>query len=389
MSSRPTNIPGIPSPLRIFFLMLGIICASALTVTLVSPTLNQMVSVHVAWVIQPATITFLTAPFLWMLVVRPLRSTAMRETARSAVIVTHAVDGIITVNSNALVQSFNPAAERLFGYEASEIIGQTFSMLLANEQDASASRMMSWPKRSMPAELAGKRKDGSVFSIELAVSDMSAEGDRSFVTLVRDITVRKEIEHALRESEARKGAILESAIDCIITLDHRGRVLELNPAVEKTLGWKRDELMGKRLASVLFPPNSNERNTSAVWRNLAGTGFVLGRSSEVTAMRADGAEFPAELVVSSVKLEGPAIFSAYLRDITERKMAERRLELQHSVNRLLAEAGTLQQVAKSLLSTMSECLGAQVGILWRRDPNSTRLIHFESWQHSSRGGAQR
>ncbi|CAN5350426.1 hypothetical protein BH10PLA2_BH10PLA2_23230 [soil metagenome] len=388
MSSLPPNIPGTPSPFRIFFLMLGIICASALMVTLVSPTLEEMVSVNVASVIQPATIMFLTAPFLWVLVVRPLRSTAMRETARSAVIVTHAVDGIISVDSNALVQSFNPAAERLFGYEAPEVIGQSFSMLLANEQDATVSRMTAWPKRSAPAELAGRRKDGSVFSIELAVGDMSADGDRSFVTLVRDITARKEIEHALRESEARKGAILESAIDCIITLDHRGRVIELNPAVEKTLGWTREELMGKRLASVLFPPNSNERNTSAVWRNLAGTGFVLGRSSEITSMRADGTEFPAELVVSSVKLEGPAIFAAYLRDITERKLAERRLGLQHSVTRLLAEAGTLQQVAKNLLSTMADCLGAQVGILWRRDPNSTRLIHFESWQHASRGGVR-
>jgi PAS domain S-box-containing protein len=388
MSSRPTNIPGIPSPFRIFFLMLGIICAAALTVTLVSPALKEMVSVNVASVIQPATIMFLTAPFLWALVVRPLRSTAMRETARSAVIVTHAVDGIISVDSRAIVQSFNPAAERLFGYEASEVIGQSFSMLLADEQDATASRMTAWPKRSAPAELAGRRKNGSVFSIELAVSDMSAEGDRSFVTLVRDITARKEIEQALRESEARKGAILESAIDCIITLDHRGRVIELNPAVEKTLGWTRDELMGKRLASVLFPPNSNERNTSAVWRNLAGTGFVLGRSSEITAMRADGTEFPAELVVSSVKLEGPAIFSAYLRDITERKLAERRLGLQHAVTRLLAEATTLQDVARDLLSTMADGLDAQVGTLWRRDPNSARLIHFESWQHDSRGGVQ-
>ena len=79
---------------------------------------------------------------------------------------------------------------------------------------------------------------------------MSVEGEQSFVTLIRDITARKEIERALRESEARKGAILESAIDCIITLDHSGQVIELNPAVEKTLGWSRQDLMGKRLAEV-------------------------------------------------------------------------------------------------------------------------------------------
>jgi PAS domain S-box-containing protein len=388
MSSQPANVPGTPSPFRIFFLMLGIICASALTVTLVGPLLKQLVPARLDSVIPPAAITFLTAPFLWMLVVRPLRSTAMRESARSAVIVTHAVDGIITIDSHALVQSFNPAAERLFGFDASEVIGQSLSLLLVNPRDATLSRMMSYPLQSLPAELTGRRRDGSAFSIELAVSQMTAEGERSFIVLVRDITARKQIEQALRESEARKGAILESAIDCIITLDHRGRVIELNPAVEKTLGWKREELMGKRLASVLFPPNSSERTTSAVWRNLAGTGFVLGRSSEITAMRADGAEIPAELVVTSVKMEGPAIFSAYLRDITERKSAERRLQLQHAVTRLLAEAGTLHQVATHLLSTMAEKLDAQVAILWRRDPATSQLVLFEAWHHNSRGGVR-
>jgi PAS domain S-box-containing protein len=326
------------------------------------------------------------APFLWLLVIRPLRSSAMRERARSAIIVTHAVDGIITVDSKARVQSFNPAAERLFGYEAAAIVGQPMSLLLAEPQDASISRLSRWPTQFLPGELHGKRKNGSIFAIELAVSSMTVDGEHWFLTLVRDITARKEIEKALRESEARKSAILQSAIDCIITLDHRGCVIELNPAVEKTLGWKRDELMGKRLAEVLFPRHASERNTSGVWRNLAGAGFVLGRSAEVTALRADGAEFAAELVVTSVKLEGPVIYSAYLRDITERKLTERRLNLQHSVTRILAEAGSLQQVAHHLLESMAACLGAHVGILWRRDPSAAQLLLFESWQHASRGG---
>ena len=174
----------------------------------------------------------------------------------------------------------------------------------------------------MPAELIGKRKDGGVFSIELAISDMTVGGEKAFVALVRDITSRKDMERALRESEARKGAILESAFDCIITLDHRGQVIELNRAVEKTLGWSRQELMGKRLAEVLFPPRKADAAASNVWRTLArGGGFALGSAVEATVLRFDGTEFPAELVVTPVKLDGPAIYSAYLRDITERKCA--------------------------------------------------------------------
>src|SRR5215475_14101113 len=93
------------SPFRTFFLMLGIICVSALTLALLRPGLMRLIPTGITVAIEPAAITFLTAPFLWWLVVRPLRSTAMRERARSAVIVTHAVDGIITVDLQSRVQS--------------------------------------------------------------------------------------------------------------------------------------------------------------------------------------------------------------------------------------------------------------------------------------------
>ena len=379
---------GPPSPLRTFFLMLGIICALALSVTLLRTGFMRLAPESFFPLIQPAAITFLTAPFLWWLVVRPLRSTAMRERVRSAVIVSHAVDGIILFDSRARVQSFNPAAEKLFGYEASEIVGRSLGLLLADSRASTIGPLSSWPTRSVPTELVGKRKDGSLFSIELAVSDMTVEGEQAFVALVRDISARKEIERALRESEARKSAILESAFDCIITLDHRGQVIELNPAVEKTLGWARQDLMGKRLAEVLFPPRKVGRSGSGVWSQLArGAGYALGSPVEATALRSDGTEFSAELVVTPVKHDGPAIYSAYLRDITERKCAERRLRLQHCVTHILAEAGTLEQVAANLLQRLAECLDAQVGFMWRRDFSAEHLTLIKSWEHFSRGPA--
>jgi PAS domain S-box-containing protein len=385
MKSPAANSPDPLSPLRTFFLMLGIICVSALTLALVRPGLMRLTPADITVAIEPLAITFLTAPFLWWLVVRPLRSTAMRERARSAVIVTHAVDGIVTVDSFSRVQSCNPAAETLFGYESAAILGQPLSLLLADSLDAPISQLSKWPIGAGPVEVTGKRRNGATFPAEITVSDMSVEGERSFVTLVRDISARKEIERALRESEARKRAILESAIDCIITLDHSGHVIELNPAVEKTLGWPRESLMGKRLAGALFPMRMKQRNTSSVWRSLVGgRGFVLGRAVEVTAARFDGTEFSAELVVTPVKLDGPAIYSAYLRDITDRKRAERRLNLQHCVTRVLADAVSLQQAGGLLLQSLAESLDTQIGFLWQRDSTGEHLTRVESWRHPSR-----
>src|SRR5439155_660291 len=83
---------------------------------------------------------------------------------------------------------------------------------------------------------------------------------QAFVGVVRDITERRKAEEALRESEARKGAILESALDCILTMDGDGRITEFNPAAEKTFGYTRAEVIGKALDETIIPPSSRERH---------------------------------------------------------------------------------------------------------------------------------
>jgi PAS domain S-box-containing protein len=125
-----------------------------------------------------------------------------------------------------------------------------------------------------------------------------------------------------RESEARRAAILEAALDCVITIDHEGRILEFNPAAEATFGHKRDKVLGREMASVIIPPGLRERHRQGLARCLAtGEGAILGRRLEMTALRADGTEFPVELTVTRIAIEGPPLFSGYVRDITERKRA--------------------------------------------------------------------
>src|ERR1700683_5265808 len=149
-------------------------------------------------------------------------------------------------------------------------------------------------------------------------------------------------ERELKRSEARNAAILDSALDCIVTIDHEGCITEFNPAAEHTFGYPRDEVLGKHLADVIIPPSLREKHRQGFARYLAtGEARVLGKRIEMTAVRADASEFPVELAITRIPLEGPPSFTGYLRDITERKRA--REELRRS-EAFLAEAQHLSRI---------------------------------------------
>ena len=131
----------------------------------------------------------------------------------------------------------------------------------------------------------------------------------------------------LKQSEARKAAILDSALDCIVTIDHEGRITEFNPAAERTFGYRRDEVVGKELADVIIPPSLREQHRRGFARYLTtGDAQVLGKRVEMTAVRADGSEFPVELAITRITLDGPPSFTGYLRDITNRNRALEKLQ---------------------------------------------------------------
>ncbi len=134
---------------------------------------------------------------------------------------------------------------------------------------------------------------------------------------------RKHNESELRGSEARKAAILESALDCIISIDHESRILEFNKAAEKTFGYRREEVLGKELPALIIPPELRDRHYRGMAHYLAtGAGPVLGTRIEITGMRADGSQFPIELAVTRIPSDGPPLFTSTLRDITAAKIVE-------------------------------------------------------------------
>ncbi len=136
---------------------------------------------------------------------------------------------------------------------------------------------------------------------------------------------RERGEEALRESEARKAAILESALDCIITFDHKGRVTEFNSASERTFGYRREAAVGREIAELIFPERLRETHRKALaMYSATGDEPKIGNRAELIAMRFDQTELPVELSISRINSPGgDPFFTAYIRDITERKRAER------------------------------------------------------------------
>jgi diguanylate cyclase (GGDEF)-like protein/PAS domain S-box-containing protein len=170
------------------------------------------------------------------------------------------------------------------------------------------------------------------------------------VTAMRDAA-----ERAVREGDARKGAMLNAALDAVITADHAGRIIEFNQAAERTFGYAPEAVRGHEVAELIVPARLRDAYRRTLARYLAtGERRTADRRIETVAMRADGSEFPVELSVTRIDLDGPPLFTAFVRDITERKNAEERLTFlaEHDpltglVNRRRFEEELVRQIALS------------------------------------------
>ena len=154
-----------------------------------------------------------------------------------------------------------------------------------------------------------------------------------------------------RAGEARKTAILDSAQDGIISIDHHGLILEFNPAAQRIFDYSRNEVIGREMAGLIVPPSLREQHRLGLAHYLAsGEGPVLGKRIELTAQRADGAVFPVELSITRIASEDPPTFTGFVRDITERKRAEeeiRRLNRELE-QRVVERTAQLEAVNKEL-----------------------------------------
>jgi PAS domain S-box-containing protein len=173
-------------------------------------------------------------------------------------------------------------------------------------------------------------------------------------------------EQGVRESDARKSAILNAAFDCIITMDGSGHIVEVNAATETTFGYTAQELVGRELAEVMIPPGALRDGHRRGLRRYMETGAsrMVGHPVELTAMRADGSVFPVELAVTRPDLPGPALFCGYVRDVTERRRAERALQgmaEEQAALRRVATAVAAEVEPARLFGLIAEEVGRALG----------------------------
>jgi PAS domain S-box-containing protein len=160
--------------------------------------------------------------------------------------------------------------------------------------------------------------------------------DISFLQAVANVLAtamdRSRDEQALRQSEGRNAAILETALDCIITLDHEGRIVDFNRAAEKTFGYARSVALGRPFKDLVPTVTGDlEANLRDLARQAAGEGApLLGQRIEIPARHSDGTQIQTELAITRIPVEGLPLFTAYLRDVTERRRTDERLRLLES-----------------------------------------------------------
>jgi len=222
----------------------------------------------------------------------------------------------------------NAAAETLFGYPLAELLTLSVESLIpARFRAGHAAQRRDYAahpgSRAMGAglDLYGLRKDGTEFAADVSLSPL--DGGRVLAT-VHDISRRKRAEEALAEQSARLAAIVETAVDAIITIDERGLIDSFNPAAERLFGYARDEVLGRNV-SVLMPSPYREQHDGYLARYLStGEKRIIGIGREVVAQRKDGTTFPIVLAVSEMRTGKRRMFTGIVHDITQRKQAEER-----------------------------------------------------------------
>ena len=267
------------------------------------------------------------------------RGPALRAAAHGAdlsAVVASAADAIVTADGEGRILSWNPAAERIFGCGAEEVVGRPLTILMPGRfreaHEAGLGRVTRTGETRVigrTVQLAGLRRDGTEFPIELSLSTWTEDGHRFFAGIIRDVTERVSLTRELAHSRERMGAILDSAADAILCADRDGDILLWNPAAERMLGHAAEDIVGKPLTTII--PERFRADHEAGIARVSGGGEprIIGRTVEVAALRSDGTEVPVELSLSTWVTDGGRFYAGILRDVSERKRAEEVIRQAH------------------------------------------------------------
>ncbi|MGD8493297.1 MAG: PAS domain S-box protein, partial [Desulfobacterales bacterium] len=267
--------------------------------------------------------------------------------ARTRAIVDHAADGIITISEQRIIEEFNPAAERIFGYKAAEVMGQNVNILMPephhSQHDRYVQNYLDTGKAKIlgaAREMIARRKDGTTFPIYLAVSEVQLKDRRIFSGMVRDISELKQAEKAIKEKALQLRTIFDKSPIGILHFDNDGIVLDCNERHAEIMGSTRENIIGMNLRTEI----QNEDLRAAVF------GALAGKPTEFEAEYTSVSAGKTVLVRSLFNPTEPGSSSTDVinttEDITERKKME--IELQERIKELDAAQSAMLNMMEDL-----------------------------------------
>lgn len=245
---------------------------------------------------------------------------------RLKAVLDYSVEAIVTVDERGIIENFNPAAEKLFGYSAAEAIGQAISLIMPaaarKNHDEYLQRHGITPLSGMLGrefEEMALHHDGSEFPVSLNVSEMWVDGRRLFTGMLTDISERRAMLEQLNAREQRLHTILNNTAEGIITFDEWGSIEGYNQSAEKLFGWAEDEVLGCSIAELISPQTRENRNRYIEHFMRSEIQRLIGHEGEVTGLHKDGSDFPMAIKITGMRLENRQKYIALVSNISERK----------------------------------------------------------------------
>jgi len=235
-------------------------------------------------------------------------------------------DSAWVIDFDAKFIDVNNAAVKVLGYSREELLSMGPIDIYGNLTKEQILNLI----KNMPAdhiqvfETVHIAKDGTKIPVEISSSLVTYNGKQAILSIARDITERKRLEDALRESEEMFRAISTCAKDAIVVVSRTGEVVYWNPAAEQVFGYSQEEAVGKNVLNLLVPPRDHGFQRS-FFELVESSQMLQGEILEFTALRKDGKEFPAELSAALMPFKGKVCLLGIVRDVSERKKAEAKL----------------------------------------------------------------
>jgi two-component system sensor kinase FixL len=267
-------------------------------------------------------------------------------------------DAIVATDPDGTISTWNRAAEHIYGYAAGEAAGRPISMLVPADHAGEHAQWLlqvAAGARVEPYDTVHLTRHGHRIDVCLSASPIRDAGGQvvgASIT-VRDQTAQHRAERALRSSEARWRAIIESAVDGIIVIDRRGRIESFNPAAERLFGYRAADVIGRNVSVLMPEPYATEHDHYIRRYQMTGQRHIIGIGREVTGRRRDGSTFPLHLSVAELVIEGETKFTGIVRDLSERVKLEVKLREESGLVRLGELSAVLAHEIKNPLAAVS------------------------------------